>query len=151
MNNMKKSKTIILSGLIAGSLDAIAAILLFAHPVSLHNASKIFRFIASGLLGRVTYSSGFAYPFIGLFLHFLFAMIWSAIYFLIIYPLFKPGSILAKTCILASFIWIVMNGFVVPLSAIGSIQTNGWSIMKSFLVLVVCVALPITLITEKRK
>jgi hypothetical protein len=148
---MKISKTIILSGLIAGSLDAIAAILLFAHPVSLHNASNIFRFIASGLFGRAAYSPGLEYPFIGLLLHYLFAMIWSAIYFLVIYRVFKPGSILPKTFILASLIWIVMNGFVVPLSAIGSIQTNGWSIMKSFLVLVVCVGLPITFIAEKRK
>jgi hypothetical protein len=148
---MKKSKTIILSGLIAGSLDAIAAIILFAHPVSIHNAGKIFRFIASGLFGRVTYSTGIMYPVIGLFLHYLIATIWSAVYFLIIYQLFKPGSVLAKSIIFASLIWIVMNGFVVPLSTIGSIQTNGWSILKSFLVLVVCVSLPITLITEKRK
>jgi hypothetical protein len=148
---MKKSKTIILAGLIAGSLDAIAAIILFAHPVSMHNAGKIFRFIASGLLGRAAYSAGIIYPFIGLFLHYLIATIWSAVYFLIIYQLFKPGSVLVKTILFASLIWIVMNGFVVPLSIIGSIQTNGWSIMRSFLILVVCVSLPITLITEKRK
>jgi hypothetical protein len=45
---MNKTKTIFISGLIAGTLDAVAAIFLFAKPPNLHNISRVFRFIASG-------------------------------------------------------------------------------------------------------
>jgi len=40
--------TILTSGAIAGTMDAEAAILLYAKPVNLHNISKIFRYIATG-------------------------------------------------------------------------------------------------------
>jgi hypothetical protein len=49
---MKNTMTIFISGAIAGTLDAIAAILLYTKGVSLHNISKIFRYIASGLFGK---------------------------------------------------------------------------------------------------
>ena len=148
---MSKTKTIFIAGLVAGTLDAIAAILLFAHPVTLHNISNIFRYIASGLVGQGAFANGLVYPFLGLFLHFLIATIWAAVYLLLLYRLFKPGSVLAKTILLAALIWIIMNGFVMPLSGLGAARSNGWAIMRSFGVLVICVGLPITLIVEKRK
>lgn len=79
---MSKTKTIFIAGLVAGTLDAVAAILLFAHPVTLHNISNIFRYIASGLIGQGAFANGLVYPFLGLFLHFLIATIWSAVYLL---------------------------------------------------------------------
>ncbi len=148
---MSKTKTIFIAGLVAGTLDAVAAILLFAHPVTLHNISNIFRYIASGLIGQGAFANGLVYPFLGLFLHFLIATIWSAVYLLFLYRLFKPGSVLAKTILLAALIWIIMNGFVMPLSGLGAARSSGWAIMRSFGVLVICVGLPITLIVEKRK
>jgi hypothetical protein len=33
---MKRTKTILMAGFVAGTLDALAAILLFARPVNLH-------------------------------------------------------------------------------------------------------------------
>jgi hypothetical protein len=148
---LKKLKIIFLSGFITGSLDGIAAIILFAHPLNLHNISGIFRYIASGLFGQKAYSSGFIYPFYGVILHFLIALIWSAIYLTILYQVFKTGSVWAKIIFLASLIWIVMNGFVMPLCGLNSVHNDGWSIMSSFLVLVFCVSLPICLIAEKRR
>jgi hypothetical protein len=148
---MTKTKTIFIAGFVSGSLDAIAAILLFAHPVTLHNISNIFRYIASGLIGQGAFANGLVYPFLGLFLHFLIATIWSAVYLLFLYRLFKPGSVVAKTILLAALIWITMNGFVIPLSGLGAARSSGWAIMRSFSVLVICVGLPVTLIVEKRK
>jgi hypothetical protein len=147
---MNKAKTILISGFIAGSLDGIAAIVLFAHPVNLHNAGNIFRYIASGLIGQGAYSNGVIYPFMGLVLHYLIAVIWSAVYLLFLYRLFKPGNLLLRVVLFTSLIWIVMNGFVVPLSGLGAARSNGWSIMRSFLVLVICVGLPVVLVTEKK-
>ena len=147
---MKKLRTILLSGLIAGSLDAIAAIVLFAHPVNLHNISKVFRYIASGLFGQTAYTTGFIYSIYGLILHFLIALIWSAVYFYFLQRVFSPGSIWIKTIFFASLIWIIMNGFVMPLCGLNSVHYDGWSVMRSFLVLLICVSLPICLIAEKK-
>ncbi len=147
---MKKLKTIFISGFIAGFLDAIAAIILFAHPTNLHNIAGVFRYIASGLIGHASFSSGFIYPLLGLLLHFLIAIIWSAIYLGILFPVFKSGSLWAKIILFAALIWIVMNGFVIPLCGLNSVHFDGWSVMRSFLVLLICVSLPVCLITEKR-
>src|SRR6202035_2069740 len=100
-----KTKTIFISSLIAGTLDAVAAILLFAKPPNLHNISMVFRFIASGLLGNTAYSSGIIYPLAGILLHYLIAVIWSASYLFVLYRVFKSGSVWAKTILFASLIW----------------------------------------------
>jgi hypothetical protein len=143
-------KTILFSGFIAGTLDGIAAIILFAHPANLHNISSIFRYIASGLFGHPAYSSGFIYPIYGLILHYLIAFIWSAVYLLILYRVFRSGYVWAKTIFLASLVWVIMNGFVMPICGLNSVGYDGWSVMRSFLVLILCVSLPICLIAEKR-
>jgi hypothetical protein len=77
---LKIIKTIFFSGFIAGTLDAVAAIILFAHPASLHNISSIFLYITSGLFGKTAYTSGFIYPLFGLILHYLIALTRSAVY-----------------------------------------------------------------------
>ena len=146
---MPKIKTILLAGLVAGTLDAIAAILLFAKPADLHHISRIFRFIASGLFGKPAYATGSFYPIAGLVLHYLIATIWSAIYLLVLFPLFKSGSIWAKTILLASLIWIVMNAFVLPICGLNP-HPDGWAIMRSFTIILFCVGLPVCLIAEKR-
>jgi hypothetical protein len=147
---VNKIKNIFIAGLIAGTLDAIAAILLFAKPPDLHHASMIFRYIASGLLGKTAYSAGIIYPVAGLMLHYLIATVWSAVYFQGLSRLFKPGSVWAKAILLACLVWIIMNGLVMPLCGMTA-RNSGWAIMRSFLVLVVCVGLPVTWIAEKRK
>ncbi len=146
---MKRTKTILMSGFVAGTLDAIAAILLFAKPVNLHNASRIFRYIASGLFGKPAYTTGFLYPFAGLVLHYLIATIWAAIYILLLFRSFKSGSLPAKIFLFASLIWVIMNGFVIPIAGLTA-HYDGWAIMRSWSVLLVCVSLPTCLIAEKR-
>jgi hypothetical protein len=148
--NLNKLKTVLISGFTAGCLDAIAAIILFAHPANVHNIAGVFRYIASGLFGHAAYSSGFIFPLFGLILHFLIAIIWSAVYLGLLFRVFKSGSLWAKIILLASLIWIIMNGFVLPLCGLNSVHYDGWSVMQSFLVLLICVSLPVCLITEKR-
>jgi hypothetical protein len=146
---MKNTKTVLISGFTAGTLDAVAAILLFAKPVNLHNTSRIFRFIASGVFGKAAYETGPLFPITGLILHYIIATLWSGIYLFILYPVFKSGVIWVKIVLLASLIWVIMNGFVMPLAGITS-RYDGWAIMRSFTVILICVSLPICLITGKR-
>jgi hypothetical protein len=146
---MKNTKTILLSGFTAGILDAVAAILLYAKPLNLHNISRIFRFIASGLFGKAAYTTGPLYPLAGLAIHFGIALTWSAIWLFILFRVFKKGSVWAKTILFASLIWIIMNGFVMPVFGVPS-RYDGWAIMRSFSVILFCVSLPVCAIVEKR-
>jgi hypothetical protein len=147
---MKYIKTILLSGLIAGALDGTAAILFYAKPINLHNTSLIFRYIASGVFGQTAYTTGPFYPITGLVLHFTIATIWSAIYLFIFYPVFKPGGVWAKAILVGALVWIGMNGLVMPLAGFAA-KYSGWAILRSYLILVFCVGLPISLVVEKRR
>jgi len=44
----------------------------------------------------------------------------------------------------------MMNGFVMPIAGLTSVTYTGWSVMQSFVVILVCVSLPICLIWEKQ-
>ncbi|HSZ32346.1 MAG TPA: hypothetical protein VK772_03500 [Puia sp.] len=147
---MKKLKTIAIAGFISGLLDATAAILFYTKPHNLHNISMLFRSIAKGLLGKAAFSPGIIYPVIGLILHFLISNIWAAFYLAILSSAFKSGFLLAKIVLFAAIIWITMNGFVMPVFGYSGAHYDGWSIMRSFLILVFCVSVPIIVITEKR-
>ena len=139
-----------ISGIIAGTFDAIAAILLYSKQHTVHSVAGIFRFIARGVFGHAVQPSGRLYPFIGLFLHYLIALIWSAIYILIVVRLFKSGFIWAKVILFGCLVWTVMNGFVMPIAGLTMVTYTGWSIMQSFAVILICVSLPICMISEKQ-
>jgi hypothetical protein len=144
---MTSKRKIILGGLIAGTLDGVAAILTFSNPINLHNASRVFRYIAASLFGAQAIDGGLVFPFIGLAIHFLIATIWTALYIRIIFKIFKPGVVWAKIILYAATIWVIMNGFVITLAGLKA-QYNGWSIMRSFSIILFCVSVPICLIGE---
>lgn len=143
-------KSILIAAIIAGTADALAAILMHARPVSLHQASWIFRYIASGLFGVKANNTGLIYPISGLFLHYFIAFCWSAIYFLIISRAFQPRGILIKCFLFGTLIWAVMNGLVMPLAGLAA-RYDGWGIMRSCGIIILCVSLPIVAIAEKQR
>jgi hypothetical protein len=147
---MKHVRLILLAGFIAGTLDATAAVLFYARPINLHNAGRIFRWIASALIGKTAYLDSHIYPLLGLIIHYFIATSWATVYLLIFFKVFKPGYIFAKTILFATLIWITMNGFVKALAGIAS-KTDGPAITLSFAILLFCVSLPICLILEKKK
>jgi hypothetical protein len=147
---MKNIKTVLISGAIAGTLDATAAILFYAKQYTIHSIAGIFRFIARGIFGSAVQATGAIYPFIGLFLHFLIATIWSAVYLLILNRVFKPGFLLIKVILFGCLVWTTMNGFIMPVAGLTMVTYSGWSIMKSFTIILFCVSLPICLIAERK-
>jgi hypothetical protein len=149
-SKLKTARTILITGLTAGTLDAVAAVILYAKPINLHNIGGIFRFIASGLFGRTAYSDGLSYPIAGLTLHFLIAIFWSSVYLLILFRSFKSGFVLIKIILFSGLVWIVMNGLVLPFCGLTSKHHSDWMILKSLSPILLCVGLPICLIVEKR-
>lgn len=148
---MKRLWTILPVAFIAGSLDAAAAIALYARPVSLHTAAGIFRYIASALFGRIAFAGGLLYPLTGLVLHYLIALVWSSVYLMFLLQIFKPGFVWVKMILFSCMVWIVMNGFVLPLFGLYSAHHEAWTILKSYSPILLCIAFPICLIFEKNK
>jgi hypothetical protein len=112
------ARAILWGGLIAGALDITYAIL-FSYFRSGVAPAVILQSVASGLLGKATYDGGFATAALGLFLHFLIAYIWAAIYYLASRKL----DILARVpyvcgVVYGVLIYVVMNYVVIPLSAV---------------------------------
>jgi hypothetical protein len=101
---------ILAGGLIAGTFDAIAAILTFGWRMA--------RGIASGLLGSKAFSGGMGTWCLGLALHFFIAISAAAIY---CYASRKLGFLREHFFVCGIFygiaIYLVMNLVVVPLSA----------------------------------
>ncbi len=109
-------RTILLTGLLAGVLDGLAAAI--SYYLSTHkNPEAVFKFIAKGVFGQDALTGGTGMVIWGILFHFLIAMIWTVLFFLI-YPRLK---FLSKNLVLTGlvyglFVWTVMNAVVLPVS-----------------------------------
>jgi uncharacterized membrane protein YagU involved in acid resistance len=105
---------ILLAGLIAGTLDIGAAAFINGR-----NPLVILLYIASGLLGKVSFQSGLPAVILGLVLQWLMSLIIAAVYVLASnrFPELKPYWI-AGGLAYGLGIFLVMNYAVVPLSEV---------------------------------
>lgn len=105
-------------GLLAGSLDILAAFIYFYIKRGI-SPIKILRGIASGAFGKEAFSGGWLMPLLGLIFHFIIAYSFTFLFFWV-YPSIK---LLSKNVILTAigysiFIYVVMNMGVLPLTRI---------------------------------
>jgi hypothetical protein len=109
-------RAILLAGLLAGSLDAMDAMV----SVWLRGITtlRLFQYIASGLLGVNAFRGGWAAGLVGCLLHFLIAIGAAAIYYLLTLRL---PVLLRRPAICGPLygfgVYLVMHYLVVPLSA----------------------------------
>jgi hypothetical protein len=140
---------ILWGGLIAGTLDILAAFL-NSH---LHGGApiRVLQGIASGLLGRSSFRGGWATALLGLACHFAIAFGAAAIYYFVSLRL----RVLVKWPVVCGLlygipIYICTNFVIVPLSRIGMRPVGPLSgVAISLAVLMVCVGLPIALMVRR--
>ena len=156
-------KAFFLTGLLAGTLDATAAITQFMIRTHGDDPLKIWRYVASGVLGQdVMTKNIWMVAAFGLLFHFCIAFSFT-LFFYLIYPKIK---FLSKNLIITGlaygiFVWLVMNLVVVPLS---NVTPKGklWSTHTAFqfppdptqmiigiLIIMFCVGLPISLLAGR--
>lgn len=82
-----KSKTILYSGFLSGTLDILAAIIIYTVILHQTTAVKILQSIASGIFKQEAYTNGSQMAFYGLLLHYFIALVFAYLYFKI-YPYF---------------------------------------------------------------
>lgn len=138
---------ILLTGLIAGALDAIAAVLVYQVE-----ATSIFRLIASGMFGQGAFQGGNEMIVFGILFHFLIAIIWTAFYFFIDLKLrLDRINQIVMIAVYGIIIWLVMNLVVLPISNVPRQPINAAGAAKGIAILIVAVSLPIVISANARR
>ena len=139
-------RAILFAGLIAGTLDITAAVLV--SGVSLRT---VLHYIASGAFGRETaFSGGLLMAIVGLLFHYIIACSWTTLYFLI-YP---KMPVLSRSRIISGLaygmvVWVVMNLVVVPLSAIPPRPFNPTQALIGCVVLMLAIGTPVAFLAHR--
>lgn len=150
-SNFKSAlKTILLAGTIAGTLDILAAILVYAWILGKTSAVRILQSIASGVFGKQSFESGAATALYGLIFHYLIAFSWT-IAFVLLFPYipFLRKQKIIGGLLYGAIIWLAMNLVVLPLSNVAPRTFTPNSILIGVITLMLCVGLPISLITHR--
>jgi len=134
--------TLLLTGLLAGLLDAIAAMLLFLARGN-KDPRILFKYIASAVYGKEAFVRGDSMAFKGLLFHFLIAMSWVAIYFLLHAHISWLGSHPLPAAIgYGILVWIIMNLIVVPRSKAAPRPFSLSFALINIVILIVTIGLP---------
>ncbi len=142
-------KRIIAAGFLCGTLDAAAASLQYYIRTG-NSPARVFRYIASALHGSSALTGGSSTAIEGLLLHYLIALTFTGMFFMIIRLL--PGLLRALpfTAILyGCFIWSVMNLIVVPCSRIPLRPFQWDQALIAAGILIICFGIPLTLMAKK--
>ena len=141
-------QALLLTGLIAGTLDATAAIINY----SLHGGrqpARIFRFIASGVFGKRATAGGNDVVVYGVLLHYFIAFCFTALFFTL-YPRFP---FLRRHPLLAAIgyglvIFVIMNFIVVPLSRTPAFPITWSGACIGLGILIVAIGFPVSLLAR---
>ncbi|MDO3640958.1 hypothetical protein [Mucilaginibacter sp. L3T2-6] len=140
---------IFLTGLVAGTLDAIAAII-WSHKVP---PAVIFQYIASGVFGKAAFQSGSDMVLWGLTFHYLIATGFTTVFYFaypLFYRIFRNKYIIA--CAYGIVTWFFMNLVVVPLSKIGPAPFKHLApILIGMGILIICIGLPVALVADRNR
>ena len=148
---MKKNfwKTIVLAGLLVGSLDIIAALVNFYINTG-KDPKIVLKYIASAVFGKAAFSGGNNMAVWGLLLHFLIAFIWTSIFFFI-YPKLRllSWNRIITGILYGIFIWIIMTQVVVPMSKVTAGPFNLKQAVIAVLILIAAIGLPLSFIAHR--
>lgn len=133
---MKVIKAIGITTLIAGTLDLVAAI--FQTVVAGGSPLKMLQYIASGIFGPPSFSGGAPFAVMGLAFHYMIALIWTAIFF-ILYPAIRifSNNWVFGGLLWGLFIWAIMNLVVLPVS---NVPPSPWDTPRALIALLVLIS-----------
>jgi hypothetical protein len=137
-------------GLLAGTLDGLAAALLYSVPGG-KDPLNVYRFIASGVFGNDAFAGGVPMALYGILFHYIIAIGWTTLFFSIYprVPLLSKNKV-AAGIFYGVFVWLMMNLVVLPLSQVPMSDSREVSaIITGMIVLIFCIGLPISWMTSK--
>ncbi|NUM79384.1 hypothetical protein HUU42_01160 [bacterium] len=147
MNNEKRSglfKIILLTGLLAGTLDIFAAFI-NAYISSGTSPAVVMQFIASGVFGRDAFAGEWMMVAWGTLFHYGIVMSWTTLFFML-YPKmsFLSKSLSANAIGYGIFVWIMMNQVVLPLSNVPRLKGDPIKMAIAIFILIVAIGWPIS-------
>jgi hypothetical protein len=147
--NAKAIRTIMQAWLVAGTLDIVAAMISFLAYGN-KDLTRLFQYIASGVFGKEAYAGGTAMVIVGLLFHYIIALVFTIIFFLI-YPSIR-GFIsrpIAVGLLYGILVWVVMNRIVLPLSNVAMAPFNPIRAFIGMVILMFAIGVPIAIIVNK--
>jgi hypothetical protein len=150
--------TILLAGLVAGTIDALFAIADFTITTQ-KNPVIIFWYIATGVFGTASSPQTMAtagtsaqtlYAIAGVLFHYFIAYAFTAL-LIVIYPTLK-GALKNKfiiAIVYGIFTWLVMSHIVVPLAITGKLPTYNVKMILAVSFLIIAIGLTGSLFAEK--
>ena len=143
-------RTILWIGLVAGTLD-IAENLVFTQLRGV-TPWRVFQYIASGLIGRQAFQSGWASVLLGVGLHYIIALIWTAVFYVVA----RKFAIVMRRPVLSGLlyggvVYLIMNFIAVPLSGVPHPlrPITLVSRINAVLALLICIGLAISLLMRR--
>jgi hypothetical protein len=139
-------KIIIITGLLAGCLDLLAACIDYYIKTG-KEPEGVLRFIASGVFGKEAFTGTTMMMWLGLLFHFIIAFSLT-IFFFIIYPKIRllQLNIILTALIFGIVSWLITNLIIVPLSNTPSIPFKLLNALKAALILVITIGVPMSII-----
>lgn len=138
------------AGLVAGSLDITAALILAAREGK--TPIYLFQAIAGGLLGKSSFQGGLATALLGVFFHYLIAFTAAALFYAASRKFkFLVRHAIASGLLYGVMVYVFMNYVVLPLSAYHvkiALLPIG-QLIKGMSIIMFLVGLPIALIVRK--
>lgn len=142
---MSAVRVVMLSGLIAGTLDIADALVFYGlRGVS---ATRLLQGIAGGALGPAAFRGGMSTALLGLIFHFLIAFTAATVFYLLSrrVGLFRTHAVVSGV-LFGLLVYAFMNMVVLPLSKAGAPRFSGVPFVNGVLAVVLLVGLPISLI-----
>ncbi|MCC3159617.1 hypothetical protein LJ737_20415 [Hymenobacter sp. 15J16-1T3B] len=138
------------AGLVAGTLDILAAIIVFSGLRGKATALQILQSVASGLLGPAAYQGGWPAGLLGLGLHYFIALSWATLFVALARtrPALRRHWVLSGA-VYGAVVWALMNLVVVPLSRVPPRPLTPVSIALNLTILVLMVGLPVAGLTRR--
>lgn len=133
---------IVLTGLLAGTLDATAALLQYVIATG-ENPLIVFTYIASGVFGPPAFEGGFAMVIWGMLFHYTIAFSWTALFFLISRRVKALTSHkIAASVAYGIVVWTIMTQVVVPLSNVHPVSHTLPEKILAVVILILCIGAP---------
>ena len=144
------ARTILLAGFVAGSLDILAAFLVYCLIKQATTPVRLLQYISSGVFGQTAFSGGWQTALLGLVFHFLIAMSFAAFYYWVFpfFPFLKRRKVEAGL-LYGALIWAVMNLLILPLVFHNTPNLHLEAVGLGAGILMLCVGLPISLIIRQ--
>ncbi|MES2776355.1 MAG: hypothetical protein V4722_19420 [Bacteroidota bacterium] len=148
-SNSTPLKTILVAGIVAGTMDIVAALTQFYIKTE-KDPTIVLRYIASAVFGKEASTGGTSMALVGLFFHYVIAFGFVILFFLLcskIAWLWKNKII--SGLLYGIIVWIIMSQVVLPLSLIGRAPLDLEKAIVPILILMFCIGLPTSLIVSR--